>query len=518
MVRRSSTTSETVQPNILVIMADQFAGTFIDENGPKEWLHAPNLREMFADGVTFTNAQTPSPLCAPSRASIWSSRLPSDSGVYDNGANFSAGNLTYMHLVRLLGYETELMGKMHFVGPDQRHGAERRRTTDIYPSTNRWTPDYTNPLKREEWHHNMKSVLDAGPVVTNNQKRFDEYVIHNALGAITDYGCGDRAKPFFQVCSFTEPHDPYECYEEDLAHYPPGRVPPPTMPTIPYDKLDPHSKRLSDMYGLTDIKLTTKQIDNARRAYCANISCVDRLIGNLREKLEQFQLMDNTIIVFLSDHGDMLGEKGLWYKMSPFKPSMTVPFMFYAPQLFAHRVVSDPVSLCDFFPTVIELGGGRVPHVISKHIEGISLLPMLNGGESEKRLIWAEYIAEGALGPMIILLNGNLKLVRAYGDPDMFFDLKTDPLENVNLSEDPKYDAQYKEMCAAIDDRYDLETLQAEVICKQQERKIVYKALKTGVLHSWDHEPNQHGKDSFIRDNAGLMETEAKARFPRLEH
>ncbi|MEL6735236.1 MAG: sulfatase-like hydrolase/transferase, partial [Pseudomonadota bacterium] len=151
-----------MKPNFLIFMVDQCTGTLF-EDGPADFLHVPTLRRLYDQGVGFANTYCASPLCAPSRASFMSGVLPSRTGVYDNAAEFASAIPTFAHHLRRGGYKTALSGKMHFVGPDQLHGFEKRTTTDVYPADFGWTPDWTEPDKRIDWwYHNLGSVTTAG--------------------------------------------------------------------------------------------------------------------------------------------------------------------------------------------------------------------------------------------------------------------------------------------------------------------------------------------------------------------
>ncbi|MGB8817585.1 MAG: sulfatase-like hydrolase/transferase, partial [Rhizobiaceae bacterium] len=164
------------RPNILIIMTDQFNGTFYPD-GPADFLHAPALKALAKRSVRFSNTYTGSPLCAPARASFMTGQLPSRTGVYDNAAEFRSDVPTYAHHLRRAGYETALSGKMHFVGPDQMHGFEERLTTDIYPADFGWTPDYRKPGERIDWwYHNLGSVTGAGVAEISNQMEYDDEV------------------------------------------------------------------------------------------------------------------------------------------------------------------------------------------------------------------------------------------------------------------------------------------------------------------------------------------------------
>jgi hypothetical protein len=166
------------RPNILYIMADQMAAPMLSFNDPESVIKTPHLDELARTGVNFASAYCNSPLCAPSRFTMCSGQLPSKIGGYDNASILGPEVPTYAHYLRREGYETVLAGKMHFIGPDQLHGFEHRLTTDIYPGDLGWSVNWDKPEERQEWYHNMASVMQAGPCVRSNQLDYDEDTMH----------------------------------------------------------------------------------------------------------------------------------------------------------------------------------------------------------------------------------------------------------------------------------------------------------------------------------------------------
>ncbi|MEM6466075.1 MAG: choline-sulfatase, partial [Pseudomonadota bacterium] len=302
------------QPNILIFMVDQLNGTLFPD-GPADWLHTPNLARLAENSVRFATTYTASPLCAPGRASFMSGLRPQNTQVYDNAAEFASDIPTYAHHLRRAGYRTCLSGKMHFVGPDQMHGFEERLTTDIYPADFGWTPDYRKPGERIDWwYHNLGSVTGAGVAETTNQLEYDDDVAHQAIQKIYDFSRGLDERPWCLTVSFTHPHDPYVARRRDWDLYENCPHLMPQTPALDYADHDPHSQRLFDATDWRSFEIYESDVRRARQAYFANITYLDRKIGECLQTLEDTR--QEAIILFLSDHGDMLGERGLWFKMS----------------------------------------------------------------------------------------------------------------------------------------------------------------------------------------------------------
>lgn len=502
------------RPNILILMVDQLNGTLFSD-GPADWLHAPNLKRLAARSTRFGNAYTASPLCAPGRASFMSGLLPSQTKVYDNAAEFAADIPTYAHHLRRAGYHTCLSGKMHFVGPDQLHGFEERLTTDIYPADFGWTPDYRKPGERIEWwYHNMGSVTGAGVAEISNQMEYDDEVAYNATRKVYDLGRAQDDRPWCLTVSFTHPHDPYVARRKYWDLYEDCEHLLPEVPAMAYEDHDPHSQRIFDANDWRSFDITEDDIRRSRRAYFANISYLDDKIGDIMEALEGTRQDEDTIILFVSDHGDMLGERGLWFKMSFFEGSSRVPLMIAAPQMEPGRV-DTPVSTLDVCPTLCDLAGVSVEEV-APWVTGETLVP-LGQGDSREAPVALEYAAEASYGPLVSLRHGKWKFNRCSLDPDQLFDLEADPHELTNLASDPAHGEALKYFSDMADARWDLGAFDAAVRESQARRWVVYDALRQGGYYPWDYQPLKKASEQYMRNHMDLNEVEAKARFPRGE-
>ena len=497
-------------PSVLLIMVDQRAASWLPAYG-HDVVQAPNLTALAHDGVTFDAAYCASPLCAPSRASLLTGLLPSSTGVYDNAAELRASLPTVTHRLRAAGYATALAGKMHFVGPDQLHGFEERLTPDVSPAGLDWTPDWRAPVdERLPWYHTMESVLRPGVSAASMQVDYDDEVCFHSVRAIFDHARLRPDEPFFLVASFTSPHDPWELPARWWDRYDPDAIALPDVPAIPYDEADPHSRRLRDMCRTDAAGLTDEQIRRARHAYFAAISYVDDRIGQVLSALAEAGLDDETIVVFTADHGEMLGERGLWYKMAFFDDAARVPLLIRTPGDVAGVAgarVAEPVSLLDLAPTLLDLAGLESAPPES---DGVSLAPVLRGTGGRGAPVVAEYLAEGVAAPMVMVRARSEKLIRCPGDPDLVFDLADDPAERVNLAADG---GRVGALGAEADRRWDLDALEAAVLAGQAERRVVVAALNRGRHTAWDYEPRREASMRYVRSKADLYDLQRRARL-----
>jgi choline-sulfatase len=504
----------TKRPNILIFMVDQLNGTLFPD-GPADWLHAPNLKALADRSTRFRNAYTASPLCAPGRASFMSGLLPSRSRVYDNAAEFCADIPTYAHHLRRAGYQTCLSGKMHFVGPDQLHGFEQRLTTDIYPADFGWTPDYRKPGERIDWwYHNLGSVTGSGVAEISNQMEYDDEVAYHATRKVYDLGRGHDDRPWCLTVSFTHPHDPYVARRKYWDLYEDCEHLLPEVPALDYDDHDPHSQRIFDANDWRSFDISDEDIRRSRRAYFANISYLDDKIGEVMEALRGTRQDEDTIILFVSDHGDMLGERGLWFKMSFYEGSARVPLMICAPNM-QPGLVTEPVSNIDVCPTLCDLAGVSMDEV-APWTEGQSLVPQ-GQGTTRRAPVAMEYAAEASYAPLVCLREGPWKFTRCTLDPDQLFDLEADPQERTNLAADPAHAETLTHFSDMADARWSLDQFDAQVRESQARRWVVYGALRQGGYYPWDYQPLQKASERYMRNHMDLNEVEENQRVPRGE-
>ena len=499
------------RPNILILMADQLTARALPAYGNRV-AKTPNIDALAGSGVVFDSFYCNSPLCAPSRFSFLSGRHVSAIGAYDNAAEFPSQVPTFAHYLRDAGYQTVLSGKMHFCGADQLHGFEERLTTDIYPADFGWTPDWTRFEERPSWYHTMDSVTQAGPCARTNQIDFDDDAAFQARQKLFDLARSRDRRPFCMVASLTHPHDPYVIPQRYWERYAGIDI---DMPRVRASDglLDPHSRRLRHVIGLDLQPVTETQTRDARRAYYGAISYVDDQFGSLLSALHDSGFGANTVVLVLADHGDMLGERGLWYKMNFFEPACRIPLIVHAPGRFRPRRIAQSASLLDVAPTLMELAGCD-PAARATPLDGRSLYAQISGqGEGADEVI-GEYLGEGAIAPVVMIRRGRFKFVHCPADPDQLYDLSSDPDELENLALTGRHAAQLGELRAEVQRRWNISEIHAAVLESQRRRHLVYRALRSGRFTPWDHQPHKDASKLYVRNDIDLGDLETMARFP----
>ncbi len=497
-------------PNIVLIMADQLAPQFTGAYG-HPLVKTPNMDALAANGARFDSAYCNSPLCAPSRASFMTGQLPTRIKAYDNASEFPSSVPTFAHYLRMMGYRTCLSGKMHFVGPDQLHGFEERLTTDIYPADHAWTPDWDcSGGQAAEWYHNMDAVRHAGTAATTFQFEYDEEAAFLARRRIFEYAM-DRTLPFALTVSFIHPHDPYvtrpewwDIYDHDLIDLP---------ATGPAD--DAHSRRLVKGMGMNSEAVSEDQIRSARHAYYANTSYFDFQVGRIVQALREADLFDNTVIIVTADHGDMLGERGLWYKMNHFEHSARVPLIVHGPGVL-RRHITDPVSLVDLLPTFLDIAtiGGLERPDTPTTLDGRSIWTLAMGQHDPNREVLAEYCAEMTNHPLFMIRRGEFKYIHCEGDPPLLYNVVADPMERTNLAEDPKHLELASGFANEIGHRWNSNGIRESVIASQKHRHTVHGAMEMGLRTSWDYSPVRDSSQEFVRNTASWDDVLHRMQYP----
>lgn len=490
----------TMSPNILFLQVDQLTASALRAYGDRI-CHSPALDRLAENGVVFENAYCNFPLCAPSRFSMATGQLCSAVGAYDNAAEFSAEIPTYAHYLRVTGYQTALSGKMHFIGPDQFHGFEKRLTADLYPADFAWVPNWANEGKRDT--NDDRAVRIAGICERSVQIDYDEEVTFRAVQHIYDMARSSDERPFFLQVSYTHPHEPYLCRKEFWDLYEGKEIPMPKVSALSEQAHDPHSVRLLKDFGMLGIRFKDEDVSRAIRAYYGSISYLDSLISRVLDALSATGAAENTVVVFTSDHGEMLGERGMWFKKHFFEKALRVPLIVKAPWIAAQRV-SELTSLVDLLPTFGSLAGSPAP---VEPLEGIDLMDLLDkGNPPPQRPVYAEYLAEATPAPIFMIRRQNHKFISSSHDGIMLFDLAADPDELTNLATSEVHQPLVEAFCEEVRTKWNETELVDAILLSQKRRALVRDAMNTGQKHLWNHGEKETDSVLWYRGVQGYNE------------
>lgn len=484
------------QPNILFVQVDQLTANSLRAYGDGV-CHSPNLDRLAETGVVFETAYCNFPLCAPSRFSMAAGQLCSTIGAYDNAAEMPASIPTYAHYLRAAGYQTALSGKMHFIGPDQYHGFETRLTPDLYPADFSWVPNWGNEGKRDT--NDSRGVLISGVCERSVQIDFDENVTFQAIQHLYNIARSDDKRPFFLQVSYTHPHEPYLCRREFWDLYEGVDIPLPAVDAMSEQEHDPHSVRLLKDFGMLDVRFDDEDVRRARRAYYGSISYIDSMIGKILDTLEAIGARENTAIIFASDHGEMLGERGMWFKKHFFEAALRVPLLLNAPWINPQRV-REFASLVDLLPTFMGLASGTPWESDTEALEGVDLTRYLDreAGPPE-RAVFAEYLAEATPVPIFMVRQGRYKLISSSHDGNILYDIETDPLERNNIAGTADHAQAEDRLMAIVREKWNERQLMEDILLSQARRLFVREATKIGIQTRWNHDEEPGDKVLWYR-------------------
>ena len=506
-----------MRPNIVLIQADQLTAMVLSMYGGKT-VKTPNMDDIAENGVTFLNSYCNNPVCGPSRASMMSGQLSSAVGCHDNAGELLSSIPTFAHYLRYIGYRTCLSGKMHFVGADQLHGFEERLTTDIYPSDFGWTADWSQ--QEEPWapsRMSLRSIVEAGVCKRSLQIDYDEEVCFQAVQKIYDYARLPEKQPFMLMASFTHPHNPFVTTQEFWDLYDHDKIELPGVPHIPIADRDPWSQRYAYTIREDEHNVTEQDLRNARHAYYGMVSYFDSLIGRILKALDDGGFTENTYVFVVADHGEMLGERGTWFKFLPYEWSARVPMIVTGPGIKAGYVEEKGVSLVDLLPTMTELATDGKGIELADRIDGRSLVQMMHGDNSGRPDdVMMEFTGEGVYAPALIIRRDGIKYVHCRTDPPMMFDLKKDPQELDNVAEDPAYAETASELQREVNSRWDYDRLERDILQSQKRRLFVQQALLKGKWTGWDHQPFVDATRAYVRGaiDPNTTATKALRRLP----
>ena len=487
--RVQSQTEGSKPPNILFILVDQMTPFMTGPYGSRV-ARTPNIDRLARDGTVFENAYCNSPLCVPSRASMWSGRLPASIQSFDNGSEFPAHLPTIPYLLRTAGYRTAVAGKCHFIGAEQLHGFDERLTPCIFPAGFEMTPNWTLGPIYNKGTSIQQMLRMLGPSKWNRQLAFDQHAFDQSISRLRQYAITNNPEPLFLTVSFTQPHDPFTTTQEFLDLYKGVEIPQPKN-RGDIRKLSPTYEWFIIHHGLDREKLSAERIQEARHNYLGMISWIDSRVGMLLAELDRLQMRDDTVVIFASDHGEMLGEHGQWSKRLLLEWSSRVPLIIrMSTREGAGRRIQQPVSLIDLMPTLADLASAKSQLAF----DGTTLLPLVRGGpETDAAVVVGEYLGEGTIEPMRMIRKGDHKYITVNGYGPQLFDLKEDPEETVNLAGRASYAAVEKDLKELAERNWDAPTLRKSVIRDQQERLLVRT-----MAAKWDYTAGTAGP--YLRD------------------
>ena len=432
--------------NIIYILSDQH-NPFVMGNAGDPYVRTPNLDKLYENGTGFDNCYCSSPLCVPSRSGIMTGQLPSHNGVCNNMQALSSCNATLAASLTIGGYETVLSGRMHFVGWDQWHGFEKHLVGDI-------TPDFVGEDNEAEIYGSFKR--SSGQNLTSIRKSgagnsavldYDLDVLNTACSYL-ETRCDDR--PLFMTIGFYGPHCPYIAPKELYDYYYD------ILPEIDFpskeerDRMHPAERKWFENRKIDEV--SKADVRRIRAAYYSMVELLDSYVGRIIETVDRTLGLDNTLLVYTSDHGDNIGEHGYFWKTNFYDAAARVPMVFAGSGIKKARRVKEVSSLLDLAPTLLDFSESDM----LPSMDGLNLLPVLYGKEEMDQNRIAVSMCSDIKGdnPSLMLRRGRYKYVSHAGyEMPQLFDMEADPHECLDIASMPENKAVVAEF-AEIEKRY----------------------------------------------------------------
>ncbi len=474
--------------NIIYILSDQH-NPFVMGNAGDSYVRTPNLDRLYAEGTGFDNCYCSCPLCVPSRAGILTGQLASHNGVYNNMQALSSCNATFPASLTVNGYETVLAGRMHFVGWDQWHGYEKHFVGDI-------TPDFVGEDNEEEIYGSFKR--SSGQNLTSIRKSgagnsavldYDRDVLEKALSYMSER---EDDRPLFMTIGFYGPHCPYIAPKE-LYDYYYNLLPEIDFPSKEErDRMHPAEREWFRNRKIDEV--TKEDVRRIRAAYYAMVELLDSYVGRIVETVKNTLGLENTLIIYTSDHGDNIGEHGYFWKTNFYDAAARVPMVFVGEGIEKGRRIREINSLIDLAPTILDYTSSP----LLPSMDGRNLLPVLYGKESPDRERIAVSMCSDIKGdnPSFMIRKGRFKYVchAGYDNPQLF-DMENDVHECTDLVPGGKYDDVIRDFRNIQKDYWDPEKAMNDLRDAKTNFSLMTKwfaTVKPALVGEWRGDPSRN--------------------------
>lgn len=491
----------TKPPNLLFLFSDQHAfhvaGCYGD--GLAE---TPNLDRLSANGVTFDAAYCPSPICVPSRMSMLTARHPSAQQCWTNDDFLVSDRATWPHALGAAGYRPILVGRLHAMGPDQLHGYAERQIGDHSPN---WggVPRHDMGVLNETNDPHRASVVRSGPGESVYEVK-DRDVTRAAVETLNRIGIARRAgddSPFALTVGFMLPHPPYVATKADYARFA-GRVPPPRLPRGTTGSDHPWLAWWRSNRGIEEVD--SADALRARAAYYALTYRLDVMIGEVLDALDRNGLSENTLIVYSTDHGDQIGERGLWWKHTFYEESVRVPLIMSWPgRIPRGERRTQVVNLIDLTATMLDaLNAPPLPHAQGRSFLDVareSSTPWLNETASEYCTDEVPVWTGGMAVRQRMLRSGEWKLIYYHGYPPQLFNLADDPDELRDLAAIPAFSQVREKLLARLLSDWCPDEIDRAMKARRRDKDLIGAwARSTGPANAylWPTSPGQNRLDT----------------------
>ncbi len=404
--------------NIILLMSDEHNPFYSSVYG-HSLIKTPHMARMAKEGTLYQNAYCPSPLCGPSRSSFMSGKRVHEIQTYSNSdINLNPNHLSYGKALSDQGIHVTHIGK-----------------TDVYDKAENL--GFSEMLMPKDTHY-PRNELGRKPLMTlpDGAQRADKYGPHSAPWDLDDSriktavnwlssNASNAAQPWVLIINLRKPHFPHYTTQELWDLYPTGGDLPEygiNEPTAQH----PYAQDLRHFFSTE--QFTTTQIRGLRRGYLGCVTYIDQQLGQILDTVQSLGLYNNTNIIYTSDHGEMLGKFGMWWKCSLYEDAVRVPCLAMGPDFQSNQIVDTPIDLLDIQATLFQSVGAKRPYSWTGH--PLQKIPK----NDPNRVVFSEYHGHGTRASAFMVRQGNWKLIYYIDGPNQLFNLEDDPNELINLA------------------------------------------------------------------------------------
>ena len=420
-------------PNVLFIVSDQHQQRITGCYG-NDLVRTPNIDGLAARGTRFATAYSSSPLCIPARAALATGRYVHENACWDNSHAYDGRIKSWHHMLHENDVGIVSIGKLHFRQASDPTGFDQQIIPihmvlpygDIRECVKR---PLAPPLKRSR-------IAERIGRDESDYTRYDTEVMERTCDWLRVRGADQSREPWSLMCSFVCPHPPHIAPAEFYDMYDGADIPGPKL-SGPDTSLHPWIQLQQRCRNHEDF-LTPESKRVLMTAYYGCTSFLDYNVGRVLAALDESGLRDDTLIIYVSDHGEMLGARRLWGKSNMYEEACAIPLIMSGPGIPEGKVTTTPVSLIDIAPTMLD-AFGLDEVAVREGLPGASLIRMANASDQPERIVFSEYYAAAAASAAFMIRKGRYKYIHYVGFEPELYDLENDPQELDNLATDPSH-------------------------------------------------------------------------------
>ncbi|MEO7243418.1 MAG: sulfatase-like hydrolase/transferase [Variovorax sp.] len=422
--------------NLLLIMADEHSKRVLGCHG-NDFIDTPNLDRLAKRGTVFDAAYTPCPICVPARAAMQTGRYVHATGHWSNAEPYSGEPQGWGHRLLAAGHRVDSVGKLHFRSTEDENGYGR----ELIPMhVLDGVGDLQGLLRRPPPKRpGVRLLADKAGAGQSSYARYDDDILGHSNAWLRERAAAPDEKPWVLFVSFVRPHFPLIAPPNLVERYLTRNLP------LPFRRserpMHPMMAALREVQNYDDYFTGDDHVRLALAAYYGMVTAIDAQVGELLTTLDEAGLTDSTRIVYTSDHGDNLGNRGFWGKSNMYEDSAGIPLIIAGPGIPAGRRVAEPASLVDIHQTAIEATGNPLTDAERAELPGVSLIDLANGARPA-RTVLSEYHAVGSITAFFMIRVGRWKYIHFPGYASQLFDLEADPLEANDLGTSPSHSAE----------------------------------------------------------------------------